>query len=185
MLAHLGHRLSPFLPPLMAITLHLLTTATNPLQHLVCEKLQLQTIHDSAPSDPMDATGSGHAAADAEAEQPDEEVEEPEQDLDAAAGQDPDAAATAAAAAGEGGLTAGENGDGGVNGIPAAASAGGGGDGVGDDRHRETRGLCLQVLAQVWQRFPATHDYNDVWPEFMVAVQPLAARLHMEAVGEK
>ena len=40
-------------------------------------------------------------------------------------------------------------------------------------------------IAKVWQRFPASLDYNAVWGPFLEAVQPIMYRMRAEAAADK
>jgi hypothetical protein len=76
--------------------------------------------------------------------------------------QQQDAAAAAAAEAGE-----------------AAATV----DAQSREEGRAVRSQCLRLLAQVFNRFPATLDLNPLWPGFFAAAEPLMSRLAPEAAG--
>eukprot|EP00878_Enallax_costatus_P015315 GHUV01016038.1.p1 GENE.GHUV01016038.1~~GHUV01016038.1.p1 ORF type:complete len:337 (+),score=174.94 GHUV01016038.1:75-1013(+) len=64
-----------------------------------------------------------------------------------------------------------------------AAAASGPSSGSSREEGRAIRSQCLLLLAQVFTRFPASLDYNPLWPGFFRSVRPLMPRLLPESVA--
>ena len=184
LLRHLGHRLAPYLPALAALAVVALEAATAPL---ACALGAPGNLPSPGPLR-APAAGAGPAGNESlarhqrsleaeEAGTPDERVAEGAGEGEAR--QATHEAAAARSADGMAGQGAGNDGADGHMPSEEPSREGLAGQGAAEGA-REVRGAALQLLAELWGRFPDAADWAPLWPRFFAAAAPLAQRLPAE-----